>query len=137
VVNAADARFAELLVWQDLNSNHQSDAGELRSLAQAGIASLNVAYTDQEFTDAAGNVHGETSVATRADGSSIDMVDVYLNYVETKDFLDSGSLDTLVGAGSASSTSVQAEVADFGDMTMVTELLRKIADMQVTAAMPA
>jgi protocatechuate 3,4-dioxygenase beta subunit len=137
VVNAADARFAELLVWQDLNSNHQSDADELRSLAQAGIASLNVAYTDQEFTDAAGNVHGETGVATRADGSSIDMVDVYFNYGETSAMLDAGSLDTLVGTGMVSTTSVQAEVADFGDMTMVTELLRKIADMQVTVEMAA
>jgi len=85
-------------------------------------------------------VHGETSVATRADGSAIDMVDVYLNYVETKDFLDSGSLDSLVGAGSASTTSttsVQAEVADFGDMTMVAELLRKIADIHVSAAVAA
>ena len=136
-MNAADARFAELLVWQDLNSNHQSDAGELRTLGEAGIASLNVAYVDQSFTDAAGNVHGETSVATRADGSSIAMVDVYLNYVETKDVLDSGSLDSLIGAGTASSTSVQAEVADFGDMTMVAELLRKIADMHVTAAIAA
>lgn len=136
MVNASDAGFSELLVWQDLNSNHQSDAGELRSLAQAGIASLNVAYVDQEFTDVAGNVHGETGVATRVDGSSIDMVDVYLNYAETKDMLDSGSLDALVGAGTASTTTVEAP-ADFGDMTMVAELLRKIAAMQVTVEMAA
>ncbi len=78
VVNAKDADYAKLLVWQDLNGNHQTDAGELRTLAQAGIASLTVAFTDQAVNQL-GNVLGETSTATRADGSSIAMTDVYFN----------------------------------------------------------
>lgn len=78
LVNARDADFAKLLVWQDLNGNHQTDAGELRTLAQAGIASLTVAFTDQAVNQL-GNVLGETSTATRADGSSMTMTDVYFN----------------------------------------------------------
>ena len=78
VVNAADADFAKLLVWQDLNGNHQTDAGELRTLAQAGIASLTVAYTDQSVNQL-GNVLGETSSAIRSDGSAVTMTDVYFN----------------------------------------------------------
>jgi hypothetical protein len=78
VVDASDADFAKLLVWQDLDGNHQTDAGELRTLAEAGIASLTVDYTDGA-TNQLGNVLGETSSATRTDGSSISMVDVYFN----------------------------------------------------------
>lgn len=78
VVDANDARFSELSIWQDANGNHQTDAGELHTLAELGIASLNTAYTDLDLNQL-GNLLGEASTATRADGSSIDMVDVYFN----------------------------------------------------------
>jgi hypothetical protein len=79
VVDAKDADFSKLLVWQDANSNHQTDAGELRTLAQAGIASLNVAYLDQ-WVAQNGNYLGESSSATRTDGSSVSMIDAYFTY---------------------------------------------------------
>lgn len=78
LVNSADAHFAELRIWQDLDGNHVTDAGELRTLAEAGIASLNTAFVDQSI-DQLGNVLGEAGSATRADGSAMDMVDVYFN----------------------------------------------------------
>ena len=78
VVDSADARFAELKVWQDANGNHATDAGELRMLAEAGIASLNTAYLDQSI-DQLGNLLGEAGTATRLDGSAVEMVDVYFN----------------------------------------------------------
>jgi serine-aspartate repeat-containing protein C/D/E len=148
VVNASDARFGELLLWQDANSNHQSDAGELRTLAQAGIASLNVAYVDQSVTDAAGNVHGETSMATRADGSQIDMVDVYFNYAATSalasdalpatsELLGGDGLGTLVGA-TATTPPMERCYTDIGHESypVVAELLRNLATgMPATEAM--
>jgi serine-aspartate repeat-containing protein C/D/E len=79
VVNAADADFASLKIWQDVNGNHQTDAGELLSLAEAGVTSLAVGYTEVPFVDAQGNLHLERSSATLADGSSVDMTDVYFN----------------------------------------------------------
>jgi len=66
-------------VWQDLNGNHQTDEGELRSLAEAGVASLKVGFTELPAIDEQGNLHLERSSATLADGSSIDMTDVYFN----------------------------------------------------------
>ena len=75
-VDAKDAGFKTLLVWQDLNGDHQSSANELRSLANAGIASLKVEHT-WDGSNQNGNTLGETSTATRADGSSMAMVDVY------------------------------------------------------------
>ncbi|WP_198301924.1 tandem-95 repeat protein [Curvibacter sp. AEP1-3] len=40
VVNAADAGFEKLLLWKDGNSNGVTDAGELQTLAQAGLVSI-------------------------------------------------------------------------------------------------
>jgi protocatechuate 3,4-dioxygenase beta subunit len=139
VVNAADAHFADLLVWQDLNGDHQSDAGELRTLAQAGIASLTVAYTDQAV-DQLGNVLGETSVATRTDGSHVATVDVYFN-VDAADtatlpalnhLLDSTNtlLDQALGTSSTSTalpTAATASNAACYVDTSDTEVLRQIA----------
>ena len=77
VVDAADAEFSELKVWQDKNENALTDAGELVSLESAGVASMNTSYTNVFGTDALGNIHGEHSSATLTDGTSVDMVDVY------------------------------------------------------------
>jgi hypothetical protein len=37
VINASDAIFSQLRVWQDANQNGVGDAGELKTLAEAGI----------------------------------------------------------------------------------------------------
>ena len=79
LVDAKDAGFADLLVWQDLNGNHQSDAGELRSLAAAGVVSLKTDFIELPAVDAQGNLHLERSGAVMADGSTVDMADVYFN----------------------------------------------------------
>lgn len=103
LVNASDAQFADLSIWQDLNGNHQTDAGELRTLAELGIASLKTSYLDQSI-DQLGNVLGEASSATRTDGSSIDMVDVYFNvYAEDAAAAKAAlpSLDGLLSADDA------------------------------------
>jgi hypothetical protein len=78
-VDAKDAAFGDLRVWQDLNGNHQTDDGELRSLSEAGVASLKVDFVELPAIDEQGNLHLERSSATLADGSSIDMADVYFN----------------------------------------------------------
>jgi len=43
------------------------------------VASLKVAFTELPAIDEQGNLHLERSSATLADGSSIDMTDVYFN----------------------------------------------------------
>ncbi len=100
LVNADDADFASLKIWQDANGNHQTDAGELLGLAEAGVASLKVAYTEVPFVDANGNLHLERSSVTLADGSSVDMTDVYFN-VAAEDAaaagVDVASLGQLLG----------------------------------------
>ena len=47
VVDALDARFGELLVWQDANQNHSTDAGELRSLADKASRVSKVGFEEK------------------------------------------------------------------------------------------
>jgi protocatechuate 3,4-dioxygenase beta subunit len=79
VVNASDAHFADLKIWQDANSNGKTDAGELISLQAAGVESLKVAYTELPFLDANNNLHLERSSVTLSNGKVADMTDVYFN----------------------------------------------------------
>lgn len=76
-VDAGDVGFSELQVWQDANEDGLTNEGELVSLESTDVASLDTGYTDVFSTDAQGNVLGEYSSATLADGSNIDLVDVY------------------------------------------------------------
>jgi hypothetical protein len=79
LVNANDTDFSSLLIWQDLNGNHQSDDGELLSLSDAGVSELVVGFTELPFMDAQGNLHFERSSATLVTGQTVDMTDVYFN----------------------------------------------------------
>lgn len=42
-IDSGDAQFANLKVWRDANGNGISDAGELASLAETGVASIDLA----------------------------------------------------------------------------------------------
>ena len=142
-VDASDAHFADLRVWQDINGNHQTDAGELRTLAEAGVASLKVDHVDLPAVDAQGNLHLERSSAVMADGSSIDMADVYFN-VSLADANEAGvelpnlasllgddrSLDLVLGASvsvgeaavtTASSVGNDSAVAALGQLSSLYE----------------
>lgn len=68
-INASDAAFAQLRVWRDLNSDGQSTSDEMQTLAEAGIVSLGLGYT-QVDQDIDGNIVARTGTYVRADGSS-------------------------------------------------------------------
>ncbi len=95
VVDAHDAGFANLSVWRDINGNGQTDAGELMSLADAGVASLKVSYAVLPAVDEQGNLHLERSAATLANGASVDMTDVYFNVDAAEVQQAGGSLPTM------------------------------------------
>jgi VCBS repeat-containing protein len=69
-LTAADAAFASFGVWQDANSNGVTDPGELRSLSDLGIVSIDLTASGTPYTTASGSVlvSGETHF-TRSDGS--------------------------------------------------------------------
>lgn len=77
VLNADDAIWQELNVWQDRNGNAQVDEGELLSLNEAGIAAINTDYQKSTRVDEQGNAHKQTSEITMLDGSTHHSADVW------------------------------------------------------------
>jgi len=80
VLDAQDAKFAEFKVWQDANQNGVSDAGEVRSLADWGITSINLASDGVVRTPADGVVEAGRTTATAADGTSVLVADAAFDY---------------------------------------------------------
>ena len=81
VLDARDTRFADFKVWTDANSNGVVDAGEMQTLAQAGIKSLNLQVKDGTAArlDDGSIIHGLFDVQ-RTDGKTIQGADVSLSY---------------------------------------------------------
>jgi hypothetical protein len=76
-IDAKDAVFKDLQVWVDTNSNGVSEAGELRSLADAGVQSINLQHDNTQITQN-GNVLQGFSSFTTTDGQSHQIVDAWL-----------------------------------------------------------
>ncbi|HET6525359.1 VCBS domain-containing protein [Sphingopyxis sp.] len=76
-LSAADAEFASFGVWQDANGDGVTGAGEFRSLADLGIASIALTSDGKAYVAGDGEVivHGEASF-TRTDGSTAAVGDV-------------------------------------------------------------
>ncbi len=68
VVDANDAAFSALRIWQDSNQNGVTDAGELKSLAELGITRLSVSHS-AESTSVAGGQRTGTGSFTRLDAN--------------------------------------------------------------------
>ncbi|MEA3030191.1 MAG: hypothetical protein QOG13_1516 [Sphingomonadales bacterium] len=81
LLDAKDEKFGEFRVWQDLNGNGLTDGGELRTLAESGIASIGL---DRRANDRKWkrdeNIIASTATFTRADGSTGTVGDVALSY---------------------------------------------------------
>ena len=71
VLNDQDVRYGELKVWQDANGNGVTDAGELKTLAEVGIAEISLRAQNREGSAGVGdNILLGTSSFTRANGST-------------------------------------------------------------------
>ncbi len=70
ILDASDPAFAELKLWRDTSQDGQTGEGELISLSDAGIVSLNLAHTLKNQNLANGNQLTREGAFTRADGST-------------------------------------------------------------------
>ena len=70
IIDASDPAFAELKLWRDADQNGATGAGELISLADAGILSLNLANTLKNQNLANGNQLTREGSFTRTDGTT-------------------------------------------------------------------
>ena len=69
LVNASDANWNELRVWQDANSDGISQEGELHTLEELGIAGFHTAKTENSKRLANGNEIADLGSYIKSDGS--------------------------------------------------------------------
>jgi len=107
ILDASDPAFAELKLWRDADQNGVTGSGELISLLDAGIVSLDLAHTLKNQSLANGNTLSREGRFTRADGSTSAMGEFRLatdtfdtRFAEAIDVPeDLKSLPTLGGTG--------------------------------------
>jgi Ca2+-binding RTX toxin-like protein len=125
-ISSADAGFASLRVWRDLNGNGVTDAGELQTLAEAGITQISLASSTPSTTNVRGNTIRAESTFTRADGTTSKIGDVLLETLEA----DSRYLgDTTVSVAAAALPELKGygivkdlRVAMTGDATLLSQV---------------
>ncbi|VVM24022.1 Alkaline phosphatase (EC [uncultured Gammaproteobacteria bacterium] len=78
-IDNQDTNFNNLKIWQDKNSDGKLDEGELLSLAQAGVKSLNTNYNNSNEVDANNNAHKQQGSFTTTAGTTNKMNDVWFD----------------------------------------------------------
>lgn len=86
-LTAADAHFSELKVWIDADTDGVADAGELKSLADLGIVSMDLTTQTGSQGDN-GNVIALSSSYETADGQTHQMADVWFAKEAAPDVTD-------------------------------------------------
>jgi hypothetical protein len=95
-VDALDERFADLRVWVDANGDGLTDAGELNTLMNAGIASLDLAYAPGRV-EQNGNILDGAGRFTKTNGDTGEMTDAWLQ-VQQAVSLDLSNLTSIADA---------------------------------------
>ena len=109
-ISSDDAIYGDLRVWVDSNSDGISGAGETKTLAELGIAKINLNATAGTDTDN-GNILGLTSSYETTDGVTHDAADVWFQANRTP-VAGTGSVDSAIAALNTTTTPAPTLVAD-------------------------
>ncbi|PUE15613.1 hypothetical protein B9Z38_12780 [Limnohabitans sp. MMS-10A-160] len=132
VLDAKDAQFGEMAVWQDANQNGVTDAGEVKHLAEMGISSIKLSSDGVARTPATGVTESGHSSAQLANGSDMLVADAAFAYEASQaadlvqangGVLSFKAADTVVDlsrfvANNASATVTQVDLTGTGDNTL-------------------
>jgi hypothetical protein len=120
-LDASDASFKDLRVWVDANQDGRTDTGELKTMEELGIQSLDLhALAGTEVDN--GNLLGLVSSYTSTDGAQHAMADVWFAKdvtpaaatVSLSDVLAAPTADLMPGLTSAAVTPVTSTQASIG-----------------------
>jgi len=76
VIDSADTAWSTLRVWKDANGNGVTDDGELLTMEQAHVASINLAANSTTPSNVAGNTVNATGAYTTTEGQAHQVADV-------------------------------------------------------------
>ncbi len=79
ILNVNDDNFSNFKVWQDKNSDGVSDQGELKTLSEVGISSLNLNATNVNWSSG-GNKVPSLGQFTKSDGTTSTFADTGLGH---------------------------------------------------------
>ena len=86
--DAEDDAWSQVKVWRDANTNGIVDSGELLTLEQAGIESINLKYGYQKEADENGNLEIQQGTFNRTDGTTGKVSDVWFDVDGTNTILN-------------------------------------------------
>ena len=86
--DAEDDAWSQVKVWRDTNTNGIVDSGELLTLEQAGIESINLKYDYQKEADENGNLEIQQGTFNRTDGTTGKVSDVWFDVDGTNTILN-------------------------------------------------
>ena len=82
-ISSVDEAFSTLRVWKDIDGDGRSAEGELFTLADAGVQSIDVGYTASSAVDANGNQHQQVGSYTTTAGATLTATDVWFKTDQT------------------------------------------------------
>ncbi|HEX2099886.1 MAG TPA: calcium-binding protein, partial [Candidatus Synoicihabitans sp.] len=135
-VDAQDAGYAQLQVWRDLNGNGVSDAGELQSLADAGVVSISTGYDNSTHVDAHGHQHRQVASIVLADGSVSTAADVWFK-IDTARRINSGAIELTPEVLSLANARGFGRVHDLRQAMVLDPGLKDLLNQYVAATDPA
>ncbi len=129
ILDQNDADWYKLQIWQDKNQNGRTDAGELKSLDETGVKSIDLNYSETQLTDSNNNAQKQTSTVTMADGSTANIIDIWFdthtvdsqqtNYIGVSD--DAKALPEVYGFGKVYSLRQAMSMDETGELKSLVE----------------
>ena len=131
-IDAADAVFSDLRVWVDADGDAVTDTGELKTLTEAGVASISLAATAKSNTFLAGNQITDEGTFTRTDGTTATIVNAALK-------LDNFDSVWLRQGAVSDAAAVLPEVRGHGTLADLRQVMTLAPQIQsvVSAALPS
>jgi hypothetical protein len=131
-IDVQDDAFSQLLVWQDANGNGETDEGELSTLAQRGITSIQLSTDASNIAQNGNELHGFSSYTT-SDGVAHEIVDAWLQTQST-----SPAVLTLSNGESVQlSTALSTAAAPYGVVDMSSDVAANLVTLTLQDVLAA